>query len=82
MKTLLIVLASAISLYTIYPNDTADNWYVVLKFEQSGKLMQLSPKFDSHYQCVSSADYQLHNQASQTSHSNIQCTNTKPDYTI
>lgn len=58
-------------------NDTysESDWYVVMKFNKTGKLLQLSDRYASHYECTLSNDFQIHNTMAKESNANILCTN-------
>ncbi len=58
------------------PND----YYLVIKFEQTGNTIALADKFNGHDACVSSPDYMLHQLAGKQSGSLIKCVNELPTY--
>lgn len=59
-----------------------EGYYVVMKFAKTGKLLQLSDRFDDHYTCLNSNDFILHNAIAKESGSQIICTNQTIDYKI
>ena len=58
------------------------DWYVVMKFDKTGKLLQLSDRYANHYECSASDDFQLHTVMSRESKANILCTNQPIDYKL
>ncbi len=58
------------------PND----YYLVIKFQQTGNTIALADKFNGHDACVSSPDYMLHQLAGKQSGSLIKCVNELPTY--
>lgn len=61
---------------TLGPND----YYLVIKFEQTGNTIALADKFSGHDACVTSPDYMLHQIAGKQSGSLIKCVNELPTY--
>lgn len=76
------MLTSLIKDTSAYVESSDDRFYVALKFAKTGKLLQLSDKFDDHYNCLQSDDYQIHTAASKESGSQIICTNQPSDYKL
>jgi hypothetical protein len=61
---------------TAGPND----YYLVIKFEQTGNTIALADKFDGHDACITSPDFMLHQLAGKQSGSLIKCINELPTY--
>jgi hypothetical protein len=61
---------------TVNPNE----YYLVLKFSETGNALALADKFQSYDDCITSADYKLHDAVGRVSGSNIQCVNDLPKY--
>jgi hypothetical protein len=62
--------------------DSEESYYVAMKFAKTGKLLQLSNKFDDHYNCLNSDDFIIHSAMAKESGSQIVCTNQKIDYKL
>jgi hypothetical protein len=58
------------------------DWYVAMKFDKTGKLLQLSDRYASHYECTLSNDFQIHNAMAKESNANILCTNKPITYKL
>ena len=68
--------------HTMANTYNESDWYVVMKFNASGKLLQLSDRYANHYECSASDDFQLHTVMSKESKANILCTNQPIDYKL
>jgi hypothetical protein len=58
------------------PND----YYLVIKFAETGNTIALADKFNGHEACISSPDYAMHQIAGKQSGSLIKCVNELPTY--
>lgn len=66
--------------YALADTYSESDWYVVMKFNASGKLLQLSDRYANHYECSASDVFQFHTVISKESGANILCTNQPIDY--
>jgi hypothetical protein len=68
--------------HTMANTYNESDWYVVMKFDKTGKLLQLSDRYADQYECSISDDFQLHTVLSKESKANILCTNQPIDYKL
>jgi hypothetical protein len=68
--------------HTIANTHNESDWYVVMKFDKTGKLLQLSDRYADQYECSVSGDFQLHTTMAKESKANILCTNQPIDYKL